>query len=154
TQELSGDWLTWLNPKTNEVGRYDIKPQNPNPPFAWSQTMPQPSPYWGEEVLWKGHIAPHNAMFDSKGRVLVTAREGCRLYYPDKKEFVFLKGCQAGHHVQIDANDVAWFDTNGASSFDLKMFDSTGDSEKAFTRYPLVLDTNGNGKADALPARG
>lgn len=154
TQELSGDWLTWLNPKTNEVGRLDIKPQNPNAPYAWSQTMPLPSPYWGEEIIWKGHTAPHNAMFDSKGRVLVTAREGCRLLDPAKKEFIFLKGCQAGHHVQIDANDVAWFDTNGASSFDLKMYDATGDAEKAFTRYPLVLDTNGNGKADPVPPRG
>jgi len=154
TQELSGDWITWLNPKTNEVGRLDIPPQNPEGPFAWAQTMPQPSPYWGDEIIWKGKLAPHNAMFDSKGRLLVTAREGCWLYDPKTKKFIFLKGCQAGHHVQITADDVAWFDSGGASSFDLKVYDATGDDTKAYTRYPIVLDTNGNGKADPLPARG
>jgi hypothetical protein len=67
---------------------------------------------------------------------------------------IHLNGCQAGHHVQIDANDVAWFDANGVSSFDLKVYDQTGDPAKAFKRRPLVLDTNGNGKADPTPARG
>jgi hypothetical protein len=154
TQELSGDWVTFVNPKTNEVGRLDVPVTNPSAPFAWAQTQPLPSPYWGDEILWKGKIAPHNAMFDSKGRVLVTAREGCRLYDPKQKKFTLLQGCQAGHHVQIDANDVAWFDSGGASSFDIKAYDATGDAAKAFTRYPITLDTNGNGKADPLPARG
>jgi hypothetical protein len=155
TQELSGDWVTWLDPIKNEVGRLDVPVNDPKSAFAWSQTMPEPSPYWGEEVLWKGKLGPHNAMFDSKGRVVVTAREACRLYDPKQNKFIFLQGCQAGHHVQIDAYDVAWFDTGtSASSFDLKVYDATGDAAKAFTRYPLVLDLNGNGKADPLPAQG
>jgi hypothetical protein len=154
TQELSGDWITWLDPVKNEVGRLDVPVTNPSSNFAWAQTMPEPSPYWGSEILWTGKLAPHNGMFDSKGRLMITAREGCRLYDPKQNKFIFLQGCTAGHHVQVDANDVAWFDTNGASSFDLKVYDATGDAAKAFTRYPLVLDLNGNGKADSLPARG
>jgi hypothetical protein len=154
TQELSGDWITWLDPVKNEVGRLDVPVTNPKAGFAWAQTMPEPSPYWGTETLWTGKLAPHNAMFDAKGRLIITAREGCRLLDTKTNTFTFLNGCTAGHHVQVDGNDVAWFDAGGAASFDFKVWDETHDAAKAFTRYPLVSDTNGNGKADPLPARG
>ena len=153
-QELSGDWLAVLDPVKNETWQIDVPVHDDDAPFAWSQSMPEPSPYWGEEILWKGKLSPHNAMFDSKGRLIVTARGGCRLYDPATETWTHLPGCQAGHHVQVDANDIAWFDAGGASGFDIRQWEETGDDAGAFERYPLVLDTNGNGRLDPVAGRG
>ena len=34
----------------------------------------QPSPYWGDEVVWKSKANNHNGMFDRNGRVWFAAR--------------------------------------------------------------------------------
>jgi hypothetical protein len=155
-QELSGDWITVLDPVKHTTKRLDVPlgDGGDKMPYAWAQEMPQPSPYWGDEIIWKGKLSPHNGMFDSKGRLIVTARGACRLYEPKTDKWTILNGCQAGHHVQVDSKDVAWFDAGGAAAFDFKVWDETHDAAKAFSRYPLVLDWNGNGKADPVAGRG
>ena len=35
--------------------------------------MPQPSPYWGDEVIWTSKNNVHNPMLDEKGRVWITS---------------------------------------------------------------------------------
>jgi hypothetical protein len=153
-QELSGDYLTILDPKKNSARRLAIPVEDPSLPWGWSQTEPEPSPYWGDEILWKGKVVPHNGMFDSKGRVIITGRGGCRLYEPSIDKITNLPGCLLTHHIQVDAQDVAWGDTSqGAGAFDLKVYDATHDSKRAFTQYPIILDTNGNGKADPVAPR-
>jgi hypothetical protein len=35
--------------------------------------MPQPSPYWGDEPIWKSKTNVHNPMMDENGKVWITA---------------------------------------------------------------------------------
>ena len=58
------------------------------------------------------------------------------------------------HHLNFaeDANDTLWFCGGGqvVGWFNTKLYDQTGDEQKAQGWTALVLDTNGNGKRDAL----
>jgi hypothetical protein len=146
--ELSGDYLTVLDPVKNTDRKIPIPPNTPpNAPYSWVQEVPVPSPYWGDEVIWKGHIAPHNPWMDSKGRVWITARNGCRMYDPKTEKLTQVTECTGGHHVQMDKDEVLWFDGGGSNSFDIKAWDA-GKGKDAMKRWPVVIDTNGNGKLD------
>jgi hypothetical protein len=149
TQELSGDWLAVLDPIKNEVRRVNV-PVHADASTAPPRALVAPSPYWGDEIIWNPKVGPHNAMFDSKGRVWVTARGGCRLYEPKIDKWTILGPCPGGHHLQIAKDDVVWFDGGGANYFDMKIYDETGDAAKASGRLPVVLDYNGNGKLDEI----
>src|SRR5687768_9586208 len=50
--ESSADYIPVLDPKTHMTSRIPLPPRDPNTPVAVAPTMPQPSPYWGEEVIW------------------------------------------------------------------------------------------------------
>jgi hypothetical protein len=71
---------------------------------------------------------------------------------PKTMKYTFVDTCFATHHPQFgyDADDTLWFSGTGpvAGWFNTKMFDETGDAEKAQGWAPWVLDTNGNGKLD------
>ena len=41
---------------------------------AQAGTMPAPSPYWDNEVIWDSKNNVHNPMFDAQGRVWITQR--------------------------------------------------------------------------------
>jgi hypothetical protein len=154
TQELSGDWVTMLDPVKNEARRKVLPLNDDKMPYAWAQSQPNPSPYWGDEIIWKSRVDPHNPMIDGKGRLWVTAHGGCRLYEPKLDKVTALGPCPGSHHLQLDANDVLWFDAGGAAYFDTRVWDKTGDAEKASGRIPVVVDYNGNGKLDENPAPG
>jgi hypothetical protein len=68
------------------------------------------------------------------------------------KEYKFIDTCFGTHHAQFgyDADDTLWMSGTGpvAGWINTKVFDETGDSEKAVGWFPFVLDTNGNGKLD------
>ena len=150
-QELSGDWLVILDPVKHTTRKVALPVHDPKAPYGWAQDMPNPSPYWGEEIIWQGKIIPHNPMIDGKGRVWITARGGCRMYDPKTEKVVILPGCPGTHHVQLDDNEVLWFDAGGAGFFDIKKWEQTGDDKAAGGRITYVLDTNGNGKLDEPP---
>ncbi|TMA65648.1 MAG: carboxypeptidase regulatory-like domain-containing protein, partial [Deltaproteobacteria bacterium] len=121
--------------------------------------MLAPSPAWGTERIWQSQTSVHNPMFDEKGRVWLTAR----IRPPDNPQF-----CKKGsdhpsaklfpletHHLVFaeDAHNTLWLSSGGASSgilgwLDRKIFEETGDAQKAQGWTPFVLDTNGNGKRD------
>ena len=146
--ELSGDFIDLVDPVAHQDRRLAIPPNEPDAPSRWQQ-VPVPSPYWGDEVIWGGSLVPHNPMFDSKGRVWITAAGGCRVYDPQTDEITRVPGCRAGHHLQIDDNDVLWADANGgATYFDIAQWDETGDDEAAGGVISYVLDTNSNGVRD------
>ena len=69
--ELSGDYITALDPVHYSDRKITIPLHAPNLPNAWVNEVPNPSPYWGDELIWKGKIGPHNPWFDSKGRVFL-----------------------------------------------------------------------------------
>jgi hypothetical protein len=146
--ELSGDYLWAMDPVNHTSRKIDLPQHNPDGPYMWSQDMPNPSNYWGDEIIWKGRLVPHNPMLDSKGRVWISARGGCRVYDPETDEVTRVEGCNGTHHLQIDDNEVLWFDGAGAIYFDIKKWEETGDGAAAGGRIPFVLDTNGNGTLD------
>jgi hypothetical protein len=145
--ELSGDFIAVLDPVKHTDRKIQIPPHAPNLPNSWVKDVPVPSPYWGDEVIWNGKVAPHNPMFDGKGRVWITARGGCRMYDPKTDKVTNVPECQMGHHLQIDDNEVLWGDGGGANAFDIRKWEA-GQAKEAMVRYPVVLDTNANGKLD------
>ena len=150
-QELSGDWLVIMDPVKHTARRVAMPPADPKGNYAWPQESVNPSPYWGDEVIWKGKVVPHNPMFDSKGRVWITGRGGCRVYEPKTEKLTLVPGCSGTHHLQIDDQEVLWFDGGGANYFDVRKWDQTGDDAAAGGKFPFVIDTNGNGKLDEPP---
>jgi hypothetical protein len=76
--EDSTDNLPILDPKTNSVSYYMMKPRDENTPggsFIQSGNFPRlPSPYWGSEMIWHSQTTPHNPMLDQDGRLWLTAR--------------------------------------------------------------------------------
>ncbi len=71
---------------------------------------------------------------------------------PKTMKYTFIDTCFATHHPQFgyDADNTLWFSGTGpvAGWVNTKVFDETGDAEKAQGWAPWVLDTNGNGKLD------
>ncbi len=71
---------------------------------------------------------------------------------PKTGKFTFIDTCFGTHHLQFgfDKDDTLWVSGSGpvAGWFNTKVFDETGDAEKAQGWAPWVLDTNGNGKLD------
>jgi hypothetical protein len=67
-------------------------------------------------------------------------------------KYTFVDLCFSTHHLQFgfDKDDTLWFSGTGqvAGWLNVKMFDATGDSQKASGWAPFVLDINGNGKRD------
>ena len=149
--ELSGNFIELVDPVNNSDRRLEIPPHAPDLRPFWGQDIVVPSLYWGEEILWASTVSPHNPMFDSKGRVWITAGGGCRMFDPRTDEITLVPGCRAGHHLQIDDNDVLWADAGGAGYFDIAQWDETGDDEAAGGRISFVLDTNANGVRDEPP---
>ncbi len=146
-EELSGDWIAVLDPVKHTEKRIPVPVHDDSLPYAWAQDMPEPSAFWGDEIIWKGKLAPHNPMFDGKGRVWVTARGGCRVYEPKTDKVTHIPECPGnGGHLQLAADGKMWF---GGAYFDIKKWDETGDAKAAAFRFTgTVIDTNGNGKAD------
>ena len=95
----------------------------------------------------KGSDNPYAKAFplDSNERQLA-------MYDPTSKQFTFIDTCYGTHHLQFgfDKNDTLWTSGGGpvAGWLDTKIFEATGDAEKAQGWAPYVLDTNGNGTLD------
>ncbi|HEY5899837.1 MAG TPA: hypothetical protein VIV54_19885 [Burkholderiales bacterium] len=76
--EYATDTLPILDPKTGKVSYFkvpanDETPEALGPGHAAIEKPLQPSAYWGEEKLWDSRINNHNSMFDSQGRLWMTA---------------------------------------------------------------------------------
>jgi hypothetical protein len=95
----------------------------------------------------KGSNNPYAKAFplDSNERQLA-------FFDPKTNKFTFIDTCFGTHHLQFgfDSNNTLWTSGGGpvAGWLDTKVFDETGDAEKAQGWAPFVLDTNGNGKFD------
>jgi hypothetical protein len=95
----------------------------------------------------KGSDNPYARAFplDSNERQLA-------MYDPKTQKFTFIDTCFGTHHLQFgfDKDNTLWTSGGGpvAGWLDTKVFDETGDAEKAQGWAPFVLDTDGNGKLD------
>ncbi len=99
----------------------------------------EPSPYWGDEIIFDAPANPHNPMMDARGRVWLTStirkrdnpdwcqagsehpsaryfpvpRSGRQIsfYDPASETFTLIDSCYGTHHLQFaeDAADTLWF---------------------------------------------
>ena len=71
---------------------------------------------------------------------------------PQTREWTLINTCAGSHSLQFahDANHTLWVSNQGQvlGWLNTKLFDETGDEQKAQGWTPYILDTNGNGKVD------
>jgi hypothetical protein len=143
SMENSTNYLPTLDPVHNVSGQVKLSPRDPNTPTTATDPLPAASPYWGKEVIWDSQVVVHNPMFDSKGRVWITARvrppdnpafckEGSSnpsaklfplaqsgrhlaMYDPQTKKLTTIVTCFGTHHLQFasDANHTLWTSGGG-----------------------------------------
>ena len=105
--------------------------------------------------------APQNPDFCLKGHPsaevfpLKRANRHLSMFDPASGKFTLISTCFTTHHLVFaeDANNTLWTSAGGAGNpvigwLDRKLFDETGDEQRAQGWAPFVLDTNGNGKRD------
>ena len=141
--ELSADYLPVLDPAHNTPSRVPLTVRDPNTQPAAGAGMPQPSPYWGSELIWTSKANVHNPMFDERGRVWLTAtvrppdnpafcmagsahpsaklfplnRAGRHLavYDPATRKLTHISTCFSTHHLMFaeDSNRTLWTSGGG-----------------------------------------
>jgi len=132
---ISNDELAILDPLTHIATNLEVPlradPATVRPMIGPS--MPEPSRFFGEEMIWNDPANPHNPMMDQKGRVWMTSAirgrenpEYCQegsdnkyaqyypmansgrsaVYYdPPTEEFVMIDTCFGTHHLQFAEDD-------------------------------------------------
>ncbi|HYQ07012.1 MAG TPA: carboxypeptidase regulatory-like domain-containing protein [Xanthobacteraceae bacterium] len=94
----------------------------------------------------------------AKAFPLDTNERQLAMFDPKTEKFTFIDTCFNTHHLQFgfDDHNTLWTSGGGpvAGWLDTKVFDETGDAEKAQGWSPFVLDTNGNGKLDEYTEQG
>ena len=99
----------------------------------------------------KGSDHPSAKAFPLEGE----ANRHLSMYDPASGKFTLISTCFPTHHLIFaeDANNTLWTSAGGPQTpvvgwLNRKLFEETGDEQKAQGWTPLVLDTNGNGKRD------
>ncbi len=135
--ELSGDYLPVLDPNTHTASQIPLTVRDPSTPPTNPQ-MPQPSPYFGDEVIWTSKNNVHNPMMDHQGRVWLTstvrpadnpafcragsthpsaklrpldrANRHLAMWDPKTKKLTHISTCFGTHHLMFaeDANHTLW----------------------------------------------
>ena len=141
--ELSRDYLPVLDPVSHTASVVELTVRDPATQPASGAAMPQPSPYWGREVLWTSKNNVHNPMFDERGRVWITSavrppenpafcREGSdhpsarlfpiaragrhlQMYDPATRRLTHISTCFGTPHLMFaeDANNTLWTSGGG-----------------------------------------
>ena len=106
---------------------------------------------------------PENPAFCKQGsdhpsaKLFPLERSGRQLavYDPKTRKLTHVDTCFGTHHLMFaeDANNTLWTSSGGGGGvvgwLNRKVFDETGDEQKAQGWTALIVDTNGNGKRDA-----
>ena len=141
--ELSADYLPVLDPVRHVATKVPLTVRDSSTRPSADPLMPQPSPYWGNDVLWTSRNNVHNPMFDERGRIWITstvrppdnpayckagsthpsakllplARSGRQLamYDPKTKKLTHISTCFGTHHLMFaeDANNTLWTSGGG-----------------------------------------
>jgi hypothetical protein len=144
--ELSTDRFPVLDPVTHETSFIEIPVADLNLPTTADDVMFQPSPYWGDEVIWDSHSVTHNPMMDHLARVWYTSRvhtnpnpDFCRegsdhpsallapvngsgrdlsMYDPATGEWDLIPTCFQTHHLSFteDGTHTLWFSSGGVNN--------------------------------------
>jgi hypothetical protein len=140
--ELSADYLPVLDSVRNTTSKVQLTVRDPQTPRT-SDSIPAPSPYWGDEVIWNSRNNVHNPMIDGKGRVWITSavrrpenpdfcKEGSThpsaklfpiatsgrhlaMYDPKTEKITHISTCFGTHHLMFaeDANNTLWTSGGG-----------------------------------------
>ena len=74
--EFANDKLVWVDPQTHESHAVELPvrdiPGKDGFESYMAQDMPNPSLYYGDELIWNNPGNPHNPMMDAQGRVWMT----------------------------------------------------------------------------------
>jgi len=110
--------------------------------------------------------SPRNPEFCRKGHPsaevfpLESANRHLSMYDPKSGKFTLISTCFTTHHLAFaeDANQTLWTSAGGPQNpvlgwLDRKVFEETGDEQKAQGWTPFILDSNGNGKRDESDER-
>jgi len=145
TPEESTDLFPVLDPAKHKATQVKMPVRDQNTPSS-KQNPLQPSPYWGDEVIWDSQTSMHNPMFDERGRVWFTSRVGvpanpafCKkgsehpsaklfpveqsnrhlsMYDPKTGQITLIRTCFPTHHLVFaeDANNTLWTSAGGPQS--------------------------------------
>ena len=134
-----GDRQLWDTRANNHNSEFDAKGR------LWlaATVRGQPNP----DFCKKGSDNPYAKVFP-----LDKSQRQVAMLDPKTMKYSFIDTCFATHHPQFgyDADNTLWFSGTGpvAGWVNTKVFDETGDAQKAQGWAPWVLDTNGNGRLD------
>ena len=177
--ENAADYLPVIDPKTNTASMVRLQVRDPKTPSEADTPPAAASPYWGEEVIWDAQSVAHSFAMDAKERVWIAARvrppqtsafckagsdhpsakafpipqsgRQMQMWDPKSKKITTIDTCFGTHHLNFDNNDILWFTGGGPVEgwFNTRIYDQTGDEQKAQGWTAFVVDTNGNGRRDA-----
>jgi hypothetical protein len=139
--EASSDFIPWLDPIDNKSGLLKTEFRDPKTPSTKGDPIFAESPYWGNEAIWDSHTVTHNPMYDSQGRLWVTARirpqanpafckagsnhpsakvfptansgRQVEMYDPKTQKITMVDLCFSTHHLQFDKTGMLWFSSGG-----------------------------------------
>ncbi len=142
--EASSDYIPWLDPVDNKSGLLKTEYRDPKTPTTKTDPIFAESPYWGNEAIWDSHTVTHNPMYDSKGRLWLTARirpqnnpafckEGSQqasakvfpqgksgrqveMFDPKTRKITMVDLCFSTHHLQFDKTGMLWFSSGGGNN--------------------------------------
>ena len=72
--EASADYMPVIEPATHKASQVKLEVRDPKTPTSGANGPTQPSPYWGEEVIWNSQANAHSFAMDGQGRVWVASR--------------------------------------------------------------------------------
>ena len=72
--DWGNDGFLTVDPRTHTTTEVRIPVLDPDTPPGKPQSMPRPSPYWGNELYWFDPAITNHAAMDSQGRVWMSSR--------------------------------------------------------------------------------
>lgn len=136
--EHSSDIMNVVDPIQHTMTQLPIPVSDSKTPFSMPRTTVQPSPFWGNEIIWGSQTTAHSPMMDSKGRIWITSasrppdnpafcKQGSNhpsakvfplersirqlsVYDPKTKKFILISTCFTAQHLNFaeDANNTLW----------------------------------------------
>jgi len=164
TGQIKTEWRDPKTPTTKTAPIYAPSPYWGNEP-VWDSHSLNHNPMMDDKgrVWLTSRIRPDaNPAFckagsqhpSAKAFPLNTSRRQLQMYNPATKKITTIDVCFSTHHLNFDKNGVIWFSSGGNTDpvvgwFDTKKWDETHDEQASQGWAPFIIDTNGNGKADA-----
>ncbi len=135
--DWGNDQLIMVDPVEHTASSISVPVRDKDIPSAKTQSMPEPSPYWDNDLYWFDQAIPTNMAIDNKGRIWMPARfrkpedqpafckEGSsnqyaqmqpiprgwremEYYDPKTRKFTMVDTCFDNHHVTISDDDVVY----------------------------------------------